>query len=170
MPNGPRWIQLLLHCQGRVRVRHTCGASLEGHNFSLYATCLEATLHQKRLILCVGIYLILVWVVSVLSCLPCICLSVQALVRHPSYVMSHLCLINPLPSWCIIFLSTQSQKLFLITSKLDVDDWFLTYTGISKDINNWLLLAEQAANVTREDCVVCLGLRPILKVIPSIYI
>ncbi|XP_056880116.1 uncharacterized protein LOC130520410 [Takifugu flavidus] len=54
-----------------------------------------------------------------------------------------------------------------ITSKLDVDDWFLAYTGISRDINNWLLLAEQAANVTREDCVVCLGPRPILKVIPS---
>ncbi|KAM7373777.1 hypothetical protein PAMA_022047 [Pampus argenteus] len=53
------------------------------------------------------------------------------------------------------------------TSKLDADDWFLAYTGISKDINNWLLMAEQAANMTKTDCVVCLGPRPILRVTPS---
>ena len=47
------------------------------------------------------------------------------------------------------------------------DDWFRVSTGVSGQSNNWLLVAEQAANVTNQNCIVCMGPRPILRMIPS---
>uniref|UniRef100_A0AAY4BLY4 Uncharacterized protein n=1 Tax=Denticeps clupeoides TaxID=299321 RepID=A0AAY4BLY4_9TELE len=49
-----------------------------------------------------------------------------------------------------------------------IDDWFGVTTGITGKNNNWFLLVEQAANVTQQDCVVCLGPRPLLQVIPAV--
>ena len=50
-------------------------------------------------------------------------------------------------------------------------DWYLDsnrdITGISKIDNNWLLMAEQAAQAAKTDCVVCMGARPVLQVVPS---
>lgn len=49
-----------------------------------------------------------------------------------------------------------------------VDSLFQIATGISGlHGNNWLLLAEQAANMSGTDCVVCTGPRPILRVVPA---
>lgn len=56
----------------------------------------------------------------------------------------------------------------LIIQNPDTDDWFKMTTGISKISNNWLLMVEQAAEVVRADCVVCMGPRPLLKVVPSL--
>uniref|UniRef100_A0A8C7YFR6 Uncharacterized protein n=1 Tax=Oryzias sinensis TaxID=183150 RepID=A0A8C7YFR6_9TELE len=47
------------------------------------------------------------------------------------------------------------------------DNWFQIVTGISGEANNWLLMVEQAANVIKEDCVVCVGPRPLLSVVPA---
>lgn len=49
----------------------------------------------------------------------------------------------------------------------DVDGWFQMVTGISGTFNNWLLMAEQAGNVSGGDCVVCMGPRPLLQVVPA---
>ncbi|XP_013874452.1 uncharacterized protein LOC106524948 [Austrofundulus limnaeus] len=54
--------------------------------------------------------------------------------------------------------------------QLQSDDWFKVTTGISALSNNWLLLVENAAKTIQHDCVVCLGPRPVLKVIPAIPI
>ncbi|XP_013888174.1 uncharacterized protein LOC106535656, partial [Austrofundulus limnaeus] len=48
-----------------------------------------------------------------------------------------------------------------------VDDWFKVTTGISKINNNWLIMAEQAANASNTDCIVCMGPRPLLRVVPA---
>lgn len=47
------------------------------------------------------------------------------------------------------------------------DDWFAAVTGISGRGNNWLLMAEEAAKAVKEDCVVCMGPRPTLKIVPA---
>ncbi|XP_023277494.1 uncharacterized protein LOC111666390 [Seriola lalandi dorsalis] len=52
--------------------------------------------------------------------------------------------------------------------KKDVDEWFRVTTGVSGQSNNWLLMVEQAANMSKRDCVVCMSPRPILQVIPAI--
>lgn len=44
---------------------------------------------------------------------------------------------------------------------------FQATTGISANTNNWLLMAEQAANATGRSCIVCMEARPILKIVPS---
>ncbi|XP_028268921.1 uncharacterized protein LOC114440617 isoform X2 [Parambassis ranga] len=49
----------------------------------------------------------------------------------------------------------------------ETDEWFKITTGISGFENNWLLMAEQAAQATQADCVVCLSARPLLQVVPS---
>uniref|UniRef100_A0A3B4VQN1 Envelope polyprotein n=1 Tax=Seriola dumerili TaxID=41447 RepID=A0A3B4VQN1_SERDU len=48
-----------------------------------------------------------------------------------------------------------------------VDTWFQVTTGISGQSNNWLLMVEQAANMSKKDCVVCMGPRPLLQIIPA---
>uniref|UniRef100_A0A3B4V146 Envelope polyprotein n=1 Tax=Seriola dumerili TaxID=41447 RepID=A0A3B4V146_SERDU len=58
-------------------------------------------------------------------------------------------------------------KVFKAEGK-DVDEWFRVTTGVSGQSNNWLLMVEQAANMSKRDCVVCMSPRPILQVIPAI--
>uniref|UniRef100_A0AAZ3P3C0 Envelope polyprotein n=1 Tax=Oncorhynchus tshawytscha TaxID=74940 RepID=A0AAZ3P3C0_ONCTS len=48
------------------------------------------------------------------------------------------------------------------------DDVILTATGVSGFSNNWLLLTEEAANTTRQSCVVCMGARPLLRIVPAV--
>lgn len=48
------------------------------------------------------------------------------------------------------------------------NDWFRMYTGIIVNGNNWLIMAEQAAKQAKSDCVVCLGARPVLKIVPAL--
>ena len=48
-----------------------------------------------------------------------------------------------------------------------VDEFYRLVTGVSKQSNNWMLMAEQAASAVKEDCVVCMGPRPLLKIVPS---
>ena len=66
-------------------------------------------------------------------------------------------------------MSPAGVKLGIIASPPPetADDWFRVSTGVSGQSNNWLLIAEQAANVTNQNCIVCMGPRPILRVIPS---
>lgn len=40
-------------------------------------------------------------------------------------------------------------------------------TGVTGEQNNWLLLAEQAAQAVKADCVVCMKPRPLLRVVPA---
>ncbi|XP_045078490.1 uncharacterized protein LOC123480998 [Coregonus clupeaformis] len=51
--------------------------------------------------------------------------------------------------------------------KPETDDWFKITTGVSRIDNNWLLMVEQAAKASGADCVVCMGARPLLQVVPS---
>lgn len=51
----------------------------------------------------------------------------------------------------------------------NIDDWFKVTTGISGQCNNWLLMAEQAATNIPAVCLVCMGLRPIMKVVPVTF-
>uniref|UniRef100_A0A3P9IPW1 Uncharacterized protein n=1 Tax=Oryzias latipes TaxID=8090 RepID=A0A3P9IPW1_ORYLA len=48
------------------------------------------------------------------------------------------------------------------------DEVFQQIKGISGLNNNWLLMVEQTANATNTDCVVCMGPRPMLRIIPAI--
>lgn len=49
----------------------------------------------------------------------------------------------------------------------NVDGWFHATTGISGNNNNWLLMAEQAGKAAKKDCVVCMGPRPLLRVVSA---
>lgn len=55
----------------------------------------------------------------------------------------------------------------VVSRETTPDDWFRVTTGISGQTNNWLLMVEQAANLAETDCVICMGLRPVLRVIPA---
>uniref|UniRef100_A0A3P9JXI0 Uncharacterized protein n=1 Tax=Oryzias latipes TaxID=8090 RepID=A0A3P9JXI0_ORYLA len=59
------------------------------------------------------------------------------------------------------------RQVKIIEGTPSTDNWFQIVTGISGEANNWLLLVEQAANVIKEDCVVCMGPRPLLRVVPA---
>lgn len=64
-------------------------------------------------------------------------------------------------------LSKTMKTAIIVGPKLKPDDWFRVTTGITGHSNNWLLLAEQAAQDASDDCMVCLGPRPILRVVPA---
>lgn len=53
-------------------------------------------------------------------------------------------------------------------NEVKIDDWFRITTGVSGYNNNWLLMVEQAVNVTKSDCVICMGPRPILQIVPAV--
>ncbi|CAB1313397.1 unnamed protein product, partial [Coregonus sp. 'balchen'] len=55
----------------------------------------------------------------------------------------------------------------MVTTPPTLDDAILTATGVSGLSNNWLLLTEEAARVTHQSCVVCMGARPLLRIIPA---
>uniref|UniRef100_A0A1A8MTY3 Novel protein similar to envelope protein (Env), Uncharacterized protein n=1 Tax=Nothobranchius pienaari TaxID=704102 RepID=A0A1A8MTY3_9TELE len=59
-----------------------------------------------------------------------------------------------------------SPAITIESKNLTVDETFQTVTGISASTNNWLLLAEQAANASEHDCLVCLAARPTLRIVP----
>lgn len=48
-----------------------------------------------------------------------------------------------------------------------VDGQIKVATGVSGTGNNWLLLAERAANTTTSSCIVCMGPRPLLRIVPA---
>uniref|UniRef100_A0A3B3IK00 Uncharacterized protein n=1 Tax=Oryzias latipes TaxID=8090 RepID=A0A3B3IK00_ORYLA len=60
-----------------------------------------------------------------------------------------------------------ARQVKIIEGTPSPDNWFQAITGISADANNWLLMVEQAANTTNADCLVCMGPRPLLKVVPA---
>uniref|UniRef100_A0A668TU23 Envelope glycoprotein n=1 Tax=Oreochromis aureus TaxID=47969 RepID=A0A668TU23_OREAU len=62
---------------------------------------------------------------------------------------------------------TYMTKVAIVGPELEADDWFKITTGISGHSNNWLLLVEQAAQDANDDCVVCLGPRPTLRIVPA---
>uniref|UniRef100_A0A8K9V7S8 Envelope protein n=1 Tax=Oncorhynchus mykiss TaxID=8022 RepID=A0A8K9V7S8_ONCMY len=69
-------------------------------------------------------------------------------------------------------LSTSDPRLgsIIITSGLNpptVDDSILMTSGVSGFSNNWLLLTEEAGKAARTDCVVCMGARPLLRIVPA---
>lgn len=61
----------------------------------------------------------------------------------------------------------QQGGRILVLENLTADDWFRFSTGISGHNNNWLLIIEQAANSTKQDCIVCMGPRPLLQIVPA---
>ncbi|KAK6296081.1 hypothetical protein J4Q44_G00337940 [Coregonus suidteri] len=62
----------------------------------------------------------------------------------------------------------QLFSVVITTAPRTPDEALLIATGISGYSNNWLLLTEQAANSTTDSCVVCMGARPLLRIIPAI--
>uniref|UniRef100_A0A3P9KDM2 Uncharacterized protein n=1 Tax=Oryzias latipes TaxID=8090 RepID=A0A3P9KDM2_ORYLA len=54
-----------------------------------------------------------------------------------------------------------------LNQKPPTDEVFQTIKGISDLNNNWLLMVEQTANATHTDYVVCMGPRPMLRIIPA---
>uniref|UniRef100_A0A674MBS9 Envelope protein n=1 Tax=Takifugu rubripes TaxID=31033 RepID=A0A674MBS9_TAKRU len=71
--------------------------------------------------------------------------------------------IDPMPAVLSPKATSSGIKLVLEPT---VDDYFEIMTGISGSTNNWLLLAEQAGTAARSDCTVCLGPRPVLRIVP----
>lgn len=55
----------------------------------------------------------------------------------------------------------------LVVTTPTPDENIRVATGISGLSNNWLLLTEQAANTTPTSCVVCMGARPLLRIVPA---
>ena len=55
-----------------------------------------------------------------------------------------------------------------MANNVTVDGWFQVTIGVSGTNNNWLLMVEQAANMTKTDCVVCMGPRPLLQIVPAV--
>lgn len=66
-------------------------------------------------------------------------------------------------------LSTIAKEtgIIIMDKRTTVDEWFQVTTGVSGHSNNWLFLREQATGVIKSDCVVCMGPRPILRVVPA---
>ena len=63
---------------------------------------------------------------------------------------------------------TREAGVKAVSAPLDsVDGWFQVATGVSGKTNNWLLMVEQAARAANKDCVICMGPRPILQIIPA---
>ena len=64
--------------------------------------------------------------------------------------------------------SRMSPKMRVVDSlTLSRDEYFEMVTGMSGNTNNWLLMAEQVGALVQSDCVVCLGPRPVLRVVPA---
>ncbi|XP_057713867.1 uncharacterized protein LOC130930134 [Corythoichthys intestinalis] len=55
-----------------------------------------------------------------------------------------------------------------LTNKVTVDDRMVAVTGVTQQANNWLLLAEAAGGMVNSSCVVCMGPRPLLRVVPAL--
>ena len=62
----------------------------------------------------------------------------------------------------------QAKLTVIIKGEATPDQWFSITTGLSGRTNNWFLMPEQAANASRQDCIVCMGLRPLLKITPTL--
>uniref|UniRef100_A0A3Q2SRJ2 Envelope polyprotein n=1 Tax=Fundulus heteroclitus TaxID=8078 RepID=A0A3Q2SRJ2_FUNHE len=60
------------------------------------------------------------------------------------------------------------MKPLILNSHLTTNEWFQVTTGVSGQTNNWLLMVEQAANMSGQSCVVCMGPRPLLQVVPAV--
>uniref|UniRef100_A0A673B4M7 Uncharacterized protein n=1 Tax=Sphaeramia orbicularis TaxID=375764 RepID=A0A673B4M7_9TELE len=52
------------------------------------------------------------------------------------------------------------------TRDLTQDQTYGIMTGVTGQTNNWLLMAEQAGIAAQSDCIVCLGPRPLMRIIP----
>uniref|UniRef100_A0A3B3DHU5 Uncharacterized protein n=1 Tax=Oryzias melastigma TaxID=30732 RepID=A0A3B3DHU5_ORYME len=61
----------------------------------------------------------------------------------------------------------RTKAITILKPNSDIDDWFMVTTGISRQNNNWLLMAEQAANASKTSCVICMGPRPLLLIVPA---
>ncbi|XP_042155844.1 uncharacterized protein LOC112215748 [Oncorhynchus tshawytscha] len=55
----------------------------------------------------------------------------------------------------------------LVVTTPTLDENIRVATGVSVLSNNWLLMTEQAANTTPTSCVVCMGARPLLRIVPA---
>ncbi|XP_055005019.1 uncharacterized protein LOC110170120 [Boleophthalmus pectinirostris] len=53
--------------------------------------------------------------------------------------------------------------------KIDVDTFFYLATGVDTTVNTWVQLAQQAAQNTATDCLVCMKARPTVLVVPATY-
>uniref|UniRef100_A0A3P8VXG0 Envelope polyprotein n=1 Tax=Cynoglossus semilaevis TaxID=244447 RepID=A0A3P8VXG0_CYNSE len=62
---------------------------------------------------------------------------------------------------------TTARRPTVINGEPSMDGWFMMATGITGTVNNWLLMAEQAANASGKNCMVCMGPRPLLRVVPA---
>lgn len=60
------------------------------------------------------------------------------------------------------------DSVTILTAPSTPDGEILTATGISGFGNNWLLLAEEAGKTTNRSCVVCMGPRPLLRIVPVV--
>lgn len=52
------------------------------------------------------------------------------------------------------------------TNELTTDQTYEIMTGVTGLLNNWLLLAEQAGIAAQTACLVCLGPRPLMRIVP----
>ncbi|XP_044027684.1 uncharacterized protein LOC122864394 isoform X2 [Siniperca chuatsi] len=75
--------------------------------------------------------------------------------------------LQPVPGLTLGPRSTTKVKIKILNKRPDTDEWFQVTTGVSGKNNNWLLMVEQAANATKADCVVCMGPRPLLQIVPA---
>lgn len=64
--------------------------------------------------------------------------------------------------------TTSLLRPTIVNGQPSTDEWFQIVTGVSGNINNWLLMAEQAGIMTGKSCVVCMGARPLLQVVPAL--
>lgn len=62
--------------------------------------------------------------------------------------------------------SVAKERGVIALAKPSPVEWMEITTGISGRSNNWLLLVEQAAYQAKSDCIVCMGPRPTMKIVP----
>uniref|UniRef100_A0AAY4CWG7 Uncharacterized protein n=1 Tax=Denticeps clupeoides TaxID=299321 RepID=A0AAY4CWG7_9TELE len=74
---------------------------------------------------------------------------------------------EPRPTVLVNQVTSAVATARMAADPLTADDIFQIVYGASGNTNNWLLLAEQAAADINSDCIVCLGPRPLLKVVPA---
>lgn len=87
----------------------------------------------------------------------------------PVFWKIQICLINGTRARVITVRTDINQPLTIPSMTLSPttpDDAILTATGVSGLTNNWLLLTEEAGRMAHQSCMVCMGARPLLRIVP----
>uniref|UniRef100_A0A3P9CGM2 ribonuclease H n=1 Tax=Maylandia zebra TaxID=106582 RepID=A0A3P9CGM2_9CICH len=86
--------------------------------------------------------------------------TAHIVMNHPLKILTSHSVVAYVSSQAFTLTSLRQRRLSTI-----LEAPHITYSH--EATNNWLLLAEQAADKTASDCIVCMGARPTLRVVPA---